>query len=314
MKRPLLLLTTLGLFLWPVHAQSHDFSPHLLRLQVSQDGAWRSQWAGPRVAGVAPVMRVPAGCVAVQTHGELFDDAWHCTVAAQEVVLQWEMPRSEPTFVHLVYAGTAQTTLWDTGSQSLRPVPASPAPLDYIPLGIEHILLGFDHLALLLLLWFMSRRGARLWPMIAAFSVGHSLTLCCVALGLISVPSDPTEAVIALSILLLAWGTLHLNEEKPIGWSWTTCIGLFHGLGFAQALAQTGLPKQQTLWALGAFNLGVELGQVAFIAVLSALGLGLRSYAITRNDTLRTLTLLAVGSLGAMWTLERIYTCFCGPL
>ena len=181
----------------------------------------------------------------------------------------------------------------------------------YTVLGIEHILFGIDHLLFVLGLLLIVRGVGLLVKTITAFTVAHSLTLAAAALGFVRVPQAPVEAVIALSILFLATelarrhdGHEGLTERYP--WVVALSFGLLHGFGFASALAEVGLPQSAIPLALFTFNLGVEIGQLVFIAAVFAvrelwrrLGLGWPAWA-------RPLPAYGIGSLAAFWCIQRV--------
>ena len=140
----------------------------------------------------------------------------------------------------------------------------------YSKLGIEHILFGIDHLLFVLALILITKGRWKILKTITAFTIAHSITLSLAALGYVNFPTPPVEAVIALSIIFLAieiiknlQGKQTLTSKKP--WLVAFTFGLLHGFGFAGALANIGLPQQDIPWALAFFNIGVELGQIAFV-------------------------------------------------
>jgi hydrogenase/urease accessory protein HupE len=144
----------------------------------------------------------------------------------------------------------------------------------YLALGVRHILEGVDHLLFVLGLMLLVGLRWALLATITAFTVGHSVTLALATLGLVHVPAPPVEAAIALSILLVA---VELARRRPDHDPTLTrrhpgivagLFGLLHGLGFAGALAEVGLPRDQLAHALLGFNLGVELGQLVFVALV----------------------------------------------
>jgi len=183
----------------------------------------------------------------------------------------------------------------------------------YLMHGIEHILLGFDHLLFVLALILIVRSGRVLLLTVTAFTIAHSITLSLATLGLVRVPGPPVEAVIALSILLLACEIIRMqNGEASLTarWPWVVAFtfGLLHGFGFAGALTQIGLPHGDVPLALFAFNVGVEFGQLIFIgAVLGALMLA-RRVGLTPAFADRALVVAtyAIGSLAAFWFIERM--------
>jgi hydrogenase/urease accessory protein HupE len=176
----------------------------------------------------------------------------------------------------------------------------------YVVLGVEHILSGVDHLmfvgALLLLVGF---RRKLIWT-ITAFTLAHSLTLASAALGILTLRSPPVEAAIALSIVLVCVEALHdrdtLAKRLPALVAFT--FGLVHGLGFAGALADIGLPQRHLAAALLTFNVGVELGQLAVIGVAWLAWFALRHFdwpALARKPAL-----YAFGTVAAYWTWSRV--------
>jgi hydrogenase/urease accessory protein HupE len=194
-------------------------------------------------------------------------------------------------------------------------VAAAPAWTDiattYLWLGVEHILLGIDHLLFVLALVLLVRSWRRLIGVITAFTVAHSLTLAAATFGLVQVPPRPVEAAIALSILFVAVEIVHAREGR-LGlsarspWLVAFLFGLLHGLGFAGALRALGLPENAIPTALLFFNLGVEFGQLAFVAVvLAALAL-VRRLPLSAPPWSWRLVPYGIGTVAAFWTLERV--------
>jgi hypothetical protein len=183
----------------------------------------------------------------------------------------------------------------------------------YVVHGGEHILLGFDHLLFVFALILIVPSRRVLLVTITAFTLAHSITLALATLGVVHVPGPPVEAVIALSILLLAVEILHVQRGLPsltANWPWVVAFsfGLLHGFGFAGALTAVGLPQGEVPLALFAFNVGVELGQLAFIAVaLAALRLARRIdlSPVAERFALRAAG-YAIGTLAAFWFFERV--------
>jgi hypothetical protein len=159
------------------------------------------------------------------------------------------------------------------------------------------------------------RGTRRIIATITAFTVAHSITLVAATLGWVNVPGPPVEAIIALSIVFVASEVVHgirgkpgLTERSP--WIVAFSFGLLHGLGFAGALAEVGLPQVAIPVALLMFNVGVELGQLIFVfAVLIVGWVGVR-LGIGRNAWLPQATAYAVGTVAAFWTIERIASFF----
>ncbi len=183
----------------------------------------------------------------------------------------------------------------------------------YLVHGIEHILLGYDHLLFVLALILIVRNLRMLITTVTAFTIAHSITLALATLGVAHVPGPPVEATIALSILLLACEIARASDGQPsitARWPWLVAFsfGLLHGFGFASALSEIGLPRGEIPLALFMFNLGVEIGQLAFIAAVLAVLALVRRIPIPNSVTqqARPAATYAIGTLAAFWLLERV--------
>lgn len=149
----------------------------------------------------------------------------------------------------------------------------------YLVLGIRHILLGFDHLLFVFGLVLLVTGWRKLVGTITSFTIAHSITLAAATLGFVRVPGPPVEACVALSIVFVATEVVHarggrrgITERRP--WIVAFTFGLLHGLGFAGALTEVGIPQRAVPLALLFFNIGVEIGQLAFIvAALPVVGM-----------------------------------------
>lgn len=181
----------------------------------------------------------------------------------------------------------------------------------YLALGVEHILLGIDHLVFVLALVILVAGARRLVWTITAFTAAHSLTLGAATLGWVHIPAPPVEASIALSIVFVAaeilrgrQGRAGLTSQAP--WLVAFGFGLLHGLGFAGALAEVGLPQRAIPTALLCFNVGVEMGQLIFVAVvLTAMELLRRLPAAVPRWAPLTVP-YAIGGTAMFWTLDRV--------
>ena len=189
---------------------------------------------------------------------------------------------------------------------ALKPVVA-----DYTRLGVEHILTGFDHLLFVVGLTLLVRRRRPLLITITAFTVAHSLTLAATVLGVVSVPPAPVEATIALSIVLVCAECLRPGDSlmRRAPWLVAFAFGLLHGMGFASALIQIGLPEKHIAAALLCFNLGVELGQLAVIAAVLALRALAHRLRLARPQLSRGV-IYAMGAIAAFWSLDRVAAVF----
>ncbi|MGM9491395.1 HupE/UreJ family protein [Ideonella sp. YS5] len=176
----------------------------------------------------------------------------------------------------------------------------------YTVLGVEHILGGIDHLLFVMGLLFLVGFNRRLLWTITAFTLAHSLTLAASALGWLTLRSAPVEACIALSIVLVAGEALH--SRQTLGRRWPALVaflfGLVHGLGFAGALREIGLPQQHLLVALATFNVGVEVGQLMAVAAAWLLYRLWLRWPVWVHA--RTAVLYGIGSVAAYWSLLRM--------
>lgn len=178
----------------------------------------------------------------------------------------------------------------------------------YFLIGIEHILGGLDHLLFVFCLVLLVRSRWGLVKTITAFTLAHSITLAAATLGYVRVPGLPVEATIALSILFLARELLRPADAASARpwWLLAFVFGLLHGLGFAGALSEVGLPQGQIPMALLLFNLGVEAGQLLFVAAVLALGAVLGRLPRGWWQPLRLVPACAVGALAGFWFVQRM--------
>ena len=185
----------------------------------------------------------------------------------------------------------------------------------YIVEGLRHILFGADHLLFVLGLLLIVKDRWMLLKTVTAFTVAHSITLAIATLGYAEAPVLPLNAAIALSILFLgpeivrSWrGQTSFTIQHP--WVVAFAFGLLHGFGFASALTSAGLPRSDLPLALLSFNVGVEAGQLGFIALVLALERSFTILEIRWPRWAQALPGYAVGSLGAFWTIQRIAVFF----
>jgi len=210
--------------------------------------------------------------------------------------------------------GSAQVTRLASSSPSFV-VEAAPHPLEvartYLLLGIEHILTGVDHLLFVCGLLLLVTGFRRLLLTISAFTLSHTVTLTLATLGFVHVPPAPVEAVIALSILFVAYEILR-KKENPDGlaqrkpWLVAFSFGLLHGLGFAGGLSAAGLPAAHIPLALGFFSAGVEVGHFSFVVVALILIAGIRQWTMKLPTWSWRVPPYAIGSVAAYWLIVRL--------
>jgi hydrogenase/urease accessory protein HupE len=249
-------------------------------------------------------------------------------LAGQTIAIEGLSRTSTDMLVRIESLGGARQTERLSPTKTTFVVETAPGTWElaatYLRLGIEHILFGFDHLLFVLALVILVRDWRRVALTVTAFTVAHSITLAAATLGLVDVPGPPIESAIALSIVLVGVEIVNARRGTPsltARWPWLVafCFGLLHGFGFAGALAQVGLPHHAIPIALLFFNLGVEMGQLAFVAgVLAVVWLFRRVMALRLAPALlqRTVDRLdvtaayVIGVVAAYWLIERITAFF----
>jgi hydrogenase/urease accessory protein HupE len=245
---------------------------------------------------------------------------WWCSAVSGELVyrstLLIDVDRAAKQVVVIGNGSQAPQALLDASQTelTLTTPPRSRAEVigRYVEVGIEHIFLGYDHVAFLVAIVLWARR---LWPVIkivTAFTLAHSITLSLAALQVVVIPSTIVEPAIAASIVYVALENF-VSREVNKRWRDTFVFGLIHGFGFASALQEFGLPPGAVVPALGAFNVGVELGQVAIVSIVVPTLIGLdRLMAVSPSGSApRTASLVYAVSgfiavLGCYWMLDRI--------
>jgi hypothetical protein len=211
----------------------------------------------------------------------------------------------------------------DSARQELRLTASSAFETlrQYIVEGIWHIWIGFDHILFLLALllpavlvrqeraWTptpgLRRASVEVLKVVTAFTLAHSITLSLAVLGVVSLPSRVVESVIAASVVVAALNNLRGTVDRR-RWVMAFVFGLVHGFGFASVLADLGLPQGALALALVGFNLGVELGQLAIVAVFLPIAFALRTTRFYRVGVL-TFGSLLVAALASWWFVQRAF-------
>ncbi len=330
-------MTARGLFagllaltlLWATATLAHEVRPALVQITATAAGDYDVVWKRPVVGDMALrlVPHLSGGALEKPPAAE--------QVAPGYVTRVWRVRRGPPldgqtlTIEGLEQSVTdvlVRVSAHDGRSLDLVLRPADPAAQlrlspaggiavpGYLKLGVEHILTGFDHLLFVLGLLLLIGPGWRLVKAVTAFTAAHSITLALAALGYLSFPSAAIEALVALSILFVAVelatpdrADLSLARRRP--WLIAFLFGLLHGMAFAGVLADIGLPPGAAPQALLLFNLGVEIGQLLFIAAVLAAGSGWK--ALSRRSPVAPPTwaarapAYAIGGLSAYWLIER---------
>jgi hydrogenase/urease accessory protein HupE len=292
-------------------AAAHEMTMAEMQLRETQRGEFLWQWGAgekrPIAQDLTPVW--PQGCTADATMLRCGDAGLSGTLSVKGVGDRYSAA------VIRVFWQDGQTRVYTlTKAQpSVQLYGAADDPRGmgeiasaYTLLGVEHILGGIDHLLFVISLLFLVGFQRRLVWTITAFTAAHSLTLASSALGWLTLRSAPVEASIALSIVLVAGEALHRRETAARRWPAVVAFlfGLVHGLGFAGALQEIGLPENHLLVALLAFNVGVELGQLMTVGVCWCLWRIAGRWPAAQR--LRTALLYVIGSVAAYWSWLRI--------
>ncbi len=296
------LLTAASLLLLAAPARAHEFRAALVLVDLGPDGALELRLELPPGA-IRPRFELPAGCEVMRTAPTLRatcePGALHGALTVHDLAPELEL------IAHLRSPGRpARTEVLRHDSPSLPLTPTTSGLAGYLRLGALHILGGPDHLLFVVGLALWVRGPGRLLATLTAFTLAHSLTLALAALDLVRLPQPPVEACIALSLVLLARATVLGDMSQRAPWRFAGACGLLHGLGFAGALADIGLPPDAVVGALAAFNIGVELGQIAALALVGALAAVL--VRIAPRAPLRLIVAYLIGGLAFAWTALRL--------
>jgi hydrogenase/urease accessory protein HupE len=324
--RPGLRLPLLLALLWlALPAQAHRFAPSLLKVTEIGPGQYSAVWKTPLQATSSVPMHPqwPADCPAsaqgpeqIEGTGRVSRWLLQCSAAAGGGLVGQSLgvtalganQASAMVMVELLDGRRYQQVL--NADKPAFVVPAEPGATqvmtDYTVLGIEHIWGGVDHLLFVFGLILLVGGGRRLLWTITAFTAGHSITLSLAALGYIRYPVALIEFTIALSIFVLAVAlTSRSGVLRRHPWWLAGGFGLLHGMGFAGALAATGLPQDNVPLALLFFNIGIELGQVAFILLVLLVWMFLRRPLEPWERRLMPVPVYVLGALSAMWCIQR---------
>jgi hydrogenase/urease accessory protein HupE len=311
-------------------AQAHDIRPAYLEIKETAPNQFSVLWRTPVMAGMRlPVvlklsdeMRNLKDPVVQESPDSLVERRW-IQVGHGLAGKRIEFPGLQLTITDVL----VRFEMLDgrKGATIVRPSQpwfesnAAPSKLRvagaYLRLGIEHIWSGIDHLLFILALMILVKGTRRLVATVTAFTVAHSITLAGATLGFVRVPQQPVEACIALSIVFVASEIVHARQGWQ-GWTerwpWIVAFtfGLLHGFGFAGALNAVGLPQTAIPVALLFFNVGVEIGQLLFIAaILSIMALGrwlIRRTAIPKPAWAWRVAPYSIGAVAAFWMIQRI--------
>jgi hydrogenase/urease accessory protein HupE len=308
-------------------AHAHEARPAYLEINETTPGHYTVLWRTPVLAGtrLPVVLRFPEKVrdlkkpVVEHLSDSLLERRWIDAGPQGLAGKRIDFPGLQLTITDVV----VRVKLLDGRSWTAIARPAQPwikieatrgmwaSALDFIREGIWHILSGADHLLFVFGLLMIVRTPSMLVKTVTAFTVAHSITLAAATLGYVRPPAPPIEAGIALSILFLG---LEIIRARQGGTSFTIrhpwvaafAFGLLHGFGFASAMSTAGLPPADVPLALLSFNVGVEIGQLVFVALVLLLVRGLNLLRVRWPRRAELLPAYVVGSLAAFWLVQRL--------
>jgi hydrogenase/urease accessory protein HupE len=317
-------------------SHGHALQPGFLELRLIEKNVYAVTWKVPATGGRPMAIRaqLPEQCDPRSPGQPTWDGAayltrWTATctggLEGGEIHIAGLEATSTDVLVRFDFTDGKSQAHRLTATQTSFTVPTQPSSLEvirtYFPLGVEHILSGIDHLLFVLALLILVRGGRRIVATVTAFTLAHSITLAGATLGWVNLPGPPVEAAIALSIAFVASEIIHSRRGTPgmaerYPWVVAFTFGLLHGFGFAGALTEIGLPQNAIPLALLFFNLGVEAGQLLFIAAVFIVIMVWRQIAqrATVSSPAQTSALAwtwavppyAIGGLAAFWVIQRL--------
>ncbi len=306
-------------------ALAHEIRPAFLQIREVKAGTYDLLWKTPAQGDMRLALNIilPETCMdAAEPRATMVDGAvierWRTTCAGGIVGKTIGIENLSQTLTDAIVRfepldGLAKT-LRVTPDKPEFAIPEKQAWTEvaqtYFGLGVEHILFGFDHLMFVLALLILVSQLKRLLLAVTAFTLAHSLTLAGTTLGWVALPSAPVEATIALSIMFVAVEIMRVREGRPsltamMPWLASFSFGLLHGFGFAGALREVGIPEDAVGTALLFFNLGVEAGQLLFIAAVLAAVFAWKRMKVPTPQWAWQAPVYFIGVCSAYWFIER---------
>ena len=335
--RPASLVAALAAALLASPALAHRLSPAFFGLTETAPGIYAVQWKVSISGGLASALepKVPQGCsltgdvrtYVVNEDVRFQHGTMSCAggIGGREFKVDGLELTQTDVLLRVDYLDGSASNQRLTPTDPSVVIPERPSALEvirtYTVLGIGHILGGVDHLLFVLALLLLVRGIGRLVATVTAFTLAHSVTLAAATLGFVHVPPAPVEATIALSILFLASelarqpfasSSADARADLTARFPWLVAFsfGLLHGFGFAGALSEVGVPQKAVPLALLFFNVGVEIGQLAFIAAVLAIGWSVRRAAIRAPAWWPRAAAYGIGSVAAFWVVQRTAAIF----
>lgn len=326
MKKLLLLIT----LFFSSTVLSDDFRPASLTIQPLVDNQFKVTWKIPIKNRQLPRLKVTFDSLTQEqlpkrsrTIGGAYVQSWKITRENNLAGLTVYIEGLEGSSYEVILRIPAK----DTNSSTITKILNTDTPfftiqknqklstidtfISYVTLGFEHILAGLDHLLFVLALIFLVVSLKKLIWTITFFTLAHSLTLVAVTLDWFHFPGPVVEAVIALSIIFLAKEIIAVHRGKSsltaqYPWLVAFIFGLLHGMGFASALSEIGIPENEVFVALFSFNIGVELGQLSFVFVMLSI-IAICKPLLTRlPPSAKQIPAYTIGCTASFWLIQRI--------
>jgi hydrogenase/urease accessory protein HupE len=314
-------------FICPVLTQAHEIRPGYLEIKENADHSMQVTWKQPLMGeyGVPINPSISAGW--------LVDSLAQMSYTETYLIKHWKIPAThQPLDGQSIRIDGLEKTMTDvllrvtllknvSFTYLIKPVqpfvklilskPPSPPVWQYSQLGLFHIWTGYDHLLFVLGLLLLVKKRSRLVWTITAFTIAHSITLALATLQIVNISSAFTEAAIAMSIAFLAVELVNHHKGKngftyQHPWIVSFLFGLLHGLGFAGALRDVGLPDNHIPFALFLFNVGVEAGQLVFVFIMLVAVVATNKIPFKKQPWQKYLVPYFIGTMATFWTIERI--------
>lgn len=321
-----LLLTALACLGTSSLADAHEVRPGYLEFVERSDGDWDVTWKVPlrgqarlRIDPIFPESFERVTVERAFRTGDAYVTQWRFRIpdglVGQEIGIEGLQRTLTDALLRIGFADGRTIAVRLKPNDRFFTVPAEPSTMQlgwtYLVLGVEHILGGIDHLLFVLALLLIVGSTGTLVKTVTSFTIAHSITLALATLGFVYMPGPPVEAVIALSIVFVASELVHrgqgrvgLTERHP--WVVAFTFGLLHGFGFAGALHEVGLPQGDIPLALFTFNVGVEAGQLMFVAAVLVVRWLAGKLPVTWPRWGWKVAPYGIGSIAAFWVIERV--------
>jgi len=299
--------------IWTGSVLAHEVRPALLTVTEELPGQYMVLFKQPQVQGKFLNLEVKTNC-----QQELIETRTSTTALQEKISIKCEQSLDyisilglDRTLIDAMITitdleGVQQSHLVNGRNSSVNTASGAATPV-YLTLGMEHLFFGIDHVLFVLLLLYLVKGWANLVKVVTSFTVAHSITLALSSLDIVTISQGPVEALIALSIVLLATEALGKEESMTYQYPWliTFVFGLLHGLGFAGALNEIGLPEGAMVIALFLFNIGIEIGQLVIVAGALTLIWMIRNLGVSLSRTAMLLPVYLVGGLAVYWFVDR---------